>query len=76
MTGSRLTPRLIGWIGAIAVVVIALAIALLTTDVGAGLFARLRCASVWVTSDTAAYRACTDVEREETIEQRRKTPED
>jgi hypothetical protein len=56
--------------------VIALAIALLTTDVGAGILARLRCASVWVTSDTAAYRACADVEREQTIEHRRKTPED
>ena len=76
MTGSNITPKLIGWIAAIAAVVIALAIALLTTDLGAGILARLRCASVWVTSDMTAYRACTDVEREQTIEQRRKTPED
>ena len=76
MTSPRITPKLAGWIAAVAVAAIAIAFVLLTTDVGAGIIARLRCATVWVTSDAPAYRACADFEREQILEQRRHTPED
>jgi hypothetical protein len=76
MTTLRITPKLAGWIAAPAAAVVAIAVALLTTDLGAGVLARLRCAGVWVTSDSMSYRACADFEREQILEQRRHTPED
>jgi hypothetical protein len=75
MTIPKIAPRLAGWIAALAAAA-ALAVALLTTDLGAAVLARLRCAGVWITSDSMSYRACADFEREQIIEQRRHTPED
>lgn len=68
--------RLFGSIAALVAAAVAIGIALFTTDVGAGILAQLRCATVWAMSDLTAYRACADTEREQIIEQRRKTPED
>jgi hypothetical protein len=76
MTIPKIAPRLAGGIAALAAAVIAIAVALLTTDLGAGVLARLRCAGVWITSDSMSYRACADFEREQILEQRRHTPED
>ena len=76
MTIPKIAPRLAGWIAALAAAAIAIAVALLTTDLGAGVLARLRCAGVWITSDSMSYRACADFEREQILEQRRHTPED
>ena len=76
MTILRITPKLAGWIAALAAAAIAIAVALLTTDVGAAVLARLRCAGVWIASDLMSYRACADFEREQILEQRRHTPED
>ena len=76
MTIPKLAPRLAGWIAALAAAVIAIAVALLTTDLGAAVLAQLRCAGVWITSDSMSYRACADFEREQILEQRRHTPED
>ena len=76
MTILRFTPKLAGWIAALAAAAIAIAVALITTDLGAGVLARLRCAGVWITSDLMSYRACADFEREQILEQRRHTPED
>ena len=72
----RITPRLAGWIALVSAVAIAVVVVLLTTDLGAGILARVRCAGVWITSDSMAYRACADFEREQILEQRRHTPED
>jgi hypothetical protein len=68
--------KFIGWIALLCTIVIAIAIVLLTTDVGAGVIAHVRCAPVWLTADAASYRACADVERQQILEQRRHTPED
>jgi hypothetical protein len=76
MTVPRITPKLAGWIAAVAAAAIAIAIVLLTTDPGAGIIARVRCVGVWITSDLTSYRACADFEREQILEQRRHTPED
>ena len=76
MTILRITPKLAGWIAALAVAAIAIAVALITTDLGAGVLARLRCMGVWIASDSMSYRACADFEREQILEQRRHTPED
>ena len=76
MTIPKIAPKLAGWIAALAAAVIALAVASLTTDLGAAVLARVRCAGVWITSDSMSYRACADFEREQIIEQRRHTPED
>jgi hypothetical protein len=76
MRTAYLTPKLAGGIAALAILAIATAVVLLRTDAGAGFLARLRCASAWVKSDSTSYRACTDVEREQILEQRRRTPED
>ena len=73
---AQITPRLAGRIAALAAVVIAVVVMLLTTDLGAGVLARVRCAGVWITSDSMSYRACADFEREQILEQRRHTPED
>ena len=67
----QITPKLAGWIAALAIAAV-----VLTTDLGAGILARVRCAGVWITSDSMAYRACADFEREQMLEQRRHTPED
>ncbi len=75
MTIPKIAPRFAGWVAALAAAA-ALAVALLTTDLGAGVLARLRCAGVWITSDSMSYRACADFEREQILEQRRRTPED
>jgi hypothetical protein len=75
MTIPKIAPRLAGWIAALAAAA-AMAVALLTTDLGAAVLARLRCAGVWITSDSMSYRACADFEREQILEQRRHTPED
>ena len=72
----QITPKLAGWIAALAVAALAIAAVLLTTDLGAGILARVRCAGVWITSDSMSYRACADFEREHILEQRRHTPED
>ena len=72
----QITPKLAGWIAALAVAALAIAAVLLTTDLGAGILARVRCAGVWITSDSMSYRACADFEREQILEQRRHTPED
>ena len=66
----------LAWTATLAAVAIVVAIVLLTTDIGAGILARVRCAGVWVTSDATAYRACADVEREQILEHRRHQPED
>jgi hypothetical protein len=77
MTISKITPKLAGWITALAAAAIAIAVVLLfTTDLGAGILAQARCAGVWITSDAISYRACVDVEREQILEQRRHTPAD
>jgi len=76
MRAPRPTGRLAGWIAALAAGAISLAAFLIWTDHGAGILARVRCASVWVTTDSSSYRACVDVEREQILEQRRRTPED
>jgi hypothetical protein len=68
--------KFIGWIALLCTIVIAIAIVLLTTDVGAGVIAHVRCAPVWLTADATSYRACADVERQQILEQRRHTPED
>jgi len=72
----QITPKLAGWIAALAVAALAIAAVVLTTDLGAGILARVRCAGVWITSDSMSYRACADFEREQMLEQRRHTPED
>jgi hypothetical protein len=72
----RITPKLAGWIALVSAVAIAVVVVLLTTDLGAGVLARIRCAGVWITSDSMSYRACADFEREQILEQRRHTPED
>jgi hypothetical protein len=72
----QITPKLAGWMAALVAVAIAVGIALFTTDFGAGILARARCAGVWITSDAISYRACADFEREQILEQRRHTPED
>lgn len=72
----HITSKFARWIAALAAVAIAVGIALFTTDFGAGILARVRCASVWITSDAISYRACADFEREQILEQRRHTPED
>ncbi len=72
----RITPKLAGWIALVSAVAIAVVVVLLTTDLGAGVLARVRCAGVWITSDSMSYRACADFEREQMLEQRRHTPED
>jgi hypothetical protein len=66
----------LAWIGTIAAAALVVAIVLLTTEVGAAILARVRCAAVWVTSDATAYRACADVEREQILEHRRHQPDD
>jgi hypothetical protein len=76
MSAPRLSSKLAGWTAVFAVAAIAIAVVLLRTDFGAGILGRLRCASLWVTTDAAAYRACADFEREQMLEQRRHTPED
>jgi hypothetical protein len=76
MTIPKLAPGFAGWIAALAAAAIAIAVALLTTDLGAAVLAQLRCAGVWITSDSMSYRACADFEREQILEQRRHTPED
>lgn len=70
---------LIGDMGAktarsIAVIVAAIAVALflLWTDQGAMVLAAVRCSPTWLTADRAAYQACFDFEREQTIENRAK----
>jgi hypothetical protein len=68
--------KLAGWIVVLAALAIAIAIVLLTTDVGAGVIAHVRCAPMWLTADATSYRACADVERQQILEQRRHTPED
>ncbi len=72
----QITPKLVRWIAVLAGAAIAIVVALLTTDLGAGILARVRCAGVWITSDSMSYRACADFEREQILEQRRHTPED
>jgi len=72
----QITPKLAGGIALLAAIAIAVVIMLLTTDLGAGILARARCAGVWITSDSTSYRACADFEREQILEQRRHTPED
>ena len=72
----QITPKLTGWIAALAAAALAIAAVVLTTDLGAGILARVRCAGVWITSDSMSYRACADFEREQMLEQRRHTPED
>ncbi len=72
----QITPKLAGWIAALAAAALAIAAVVLTTDLGAGILARVRCAGVWITSDSMSYRACADFEREQMLEQRRHTPED
>ncbi len=72
----QITLKLAGWIAALAAAALAIAAVLLTTDLGAGILARVRCAGVWITSDSMSYRACADFEREQILEQRRHTPED
>jgi hypothetical protein len=72
----RITPKLAGWIALVSAVAIAVVVVLLTTDLGAGVLARIRCSGVWITSDSMSYRACADFEREQILEQRRHTPED
>ena len=72
----RITPKLAGWIALVSAVAIAVVVVLLTTDLGAGVLARVRCAGEWITSDSMSYRACADFEREQILEQRRHTPED
>ena len=67
----QITLKLAGWIAALAIAAV-----LLTTDLGAGILARVRCAGVWITSDSMSYRACADFEREQILEQRRHTPAD
>ncbi len=73
---AQITSKLAGWIALVSAVAIAVVIMLLTTDLGAGVLARVRCAGVWITSDSMSYRACADFEREQILEQRRHTPED
>jgi len=73
---TQITPKLAGWIAALAAAALAIAAVLLTTDLGAGILARVRCAGVWITSDSMSYRACADFEREQILEQRRHTPAD
>ncbi len=72
----QITLKLAGWIAALAAAALAIAAVLLTTDLGAGILARVRCAGVWITSDSMSYRACADFEREQILEQRRHTPAD
>ncbi len=72
----QITLKLAGWIAALAAAALAIAAVVLTTDLGAGILARVRCAGVWITSDSMSYRACADFEREQMLEQRRHTPED
>ena len=72
----RVTPKVAGWTAALAAAAVAIALVLLTTELGAGILARLRCAGTWVKSDAMSFRACADVEREQILEQRRRTPED
>jgi len=67
---------LAGWIAALAAVAIAIAALLLATDRGAAILAGVRCGSLWIGSDPGSYRACADFEREQILEQRRRTPED
>jgi hypothetical protein len=73
---AQITPKLAGRIALVSAVAIAVVVMLLTTDLGAEILARARCAGVWITSDSTSYRACADFEREQIIEQRRHTPED
>jgi len=73
---AQITSKLAGWIALVSAVAIAVVVVLLTTDLGAGVLARVRCAGVWITSDSMSYRACADFEREQILEQRRHTPED
>jgi hypothetical protein len=73
---AQITPKLAGWIALVSAVAIAVVVVLLTMDLGAGVLARVRCAGVWITSDSMSYRACADFEREQILEQRRHTPED
>src|SRR5260370_3893838 len=47
----QITPKLVRWIAVLAGAAIAIVVALLTTDLGAGILARVRCAGVWITSD-------------------------
>ena len=72
----QITLKLAGWIAALAAAALAIAAVVLTTDLGAGILARVRCAGVWITSDSMSYRACADFEREQILEQRRHTPAD
>jgi len=58
----QITPKLAGWIAALAAAALAIAAVVLTTDLGAGIL--------------VSYRACADFEREQMLEQRRHTPED
>jgi hypothetical protein len=62
MTKPKITPKLAGWTAVLAVLAIAIAVALLMTDLGADVIARVRCAGVWATTDATAYRACADFE--------------
>jgi hypothetical protein len=73
---AQITAKLAGWTALLSAVAIAVVVMLLTTDFGAGILARVRCAGVWITSDSMSYRACADFEREQILEQRRHTPED
>ena len=72
LLGSR-AAALTGLAAAVAVVA---AILLLTTDRGADLIAGARCIRVWLTSDSRSRGACYDFEREQMLEQRRRTPQD
>ena len=73
---AQITAKLAGWTALVSAVAIAVVIMLLTTDLGAGVLARIRCSGIWITSDSMSYRACADFEREQILEQRRHTLED
>ena len=73
---AQITSKLAGWMALVSAVAIAVVIMLLTTDLGAGVLARIRCSGIWITSDSMSYRACADFEREQILEQRRHTLED
>jgi len=73
MFRNSVTPKFARRIAVVGAAGIAVVVALLTTDFGAGVIARVRCAAVWISSDSVSYGACAAFEREQIIEQRRHT---
>ena len=66
----RIGRRSLALIVAVVAIACILGLAVVMTPRGAAVIAHARCAGQWFKSDSAAYQACFDVEREQILEDR------